>query len=139
MGTLNVLGIVGLHLAQEYLEERGVEAIHRHEMELFSRLQGAVQEIDGVVIHGTTSLENRLPVMSFTIPGRDPSDVGTMLDVDHNIATRTGLQCAPLIHEQMRTSPRGTVRMSIGPANTDEHVDAAIEAVAEIAAHVPAT
>jgi len=138
VGTLNVLGICGLHLAQNYLAERGVEAIYRHEMELFAKLQGAVQQIDGVVIHGTTSLENRLPVMSFTIPGRDPSDVGTMLDVDHNIATRTGLQCAPLIHEQMGTSPRGTVRMSIGPGNTAEQIDAAIAAVADIAAHVPA-
>ena len=56
-----------------------------------------------------------------------------MLDVDHNIATRTGLQCAPLIHEQMGTAPRGTVRMSVGPSNTIDDVEAAIVAMTTIA------
>jgi selenocysteine lyase/cysteine desulfurase len=135
VGTVNVLGIVGLHLAQQYLAERGIDDIYRHEMEMFSRLQAGLAEIDGVTLHGTRSLENRLPVLSFTVAGRDPSDVGTFLDVDHNIATRTGLQCAPLIHDQMGTSPRGTVRMSVGPANTAADIEAAIEAVGAIALH----
>jgi cysteine desulfurase family protein len=133
VGTLNVMGIVGLHLAQAYIAKRGVENIYRHEMELFSRLQAGLLEIEGLSLHGTTSLEQRLPVLSFTVAGFDPSDVGTMLDVDHNIATRTGLQCAPLIHEQMGTAPRGTVRMSVGPSNSREDVEAAIGAMTTIA------
>jgi len=137
VGTVNVLGVVGLHLAQQYLAEKGVDAIYRHEMELFSRLQAGLMEIDRLTLHGSTSLENRLPVLSFTVEGRDPSDVGTLLDVDHNIATRTGLQCAPLIHERMGTAPRGTVRMSIGPATTGADIDAAIEAARDIAVHAP--
>ena len=135
---MNVLGIVGLHLAQGYIAERGIDAIYRHEMELFSRLQAGLMEIDGVTLHGTTSLENRLPVLSFTSKGGTRPTSGTLLDVDHNIATRTGLQCAPLIHEQMGTAPRGTVRMSVGPTNRESDVDAAIEAVRDIAAHAAA-
>jgi selenocysteine lyase/cysteine desulfurase len=73
-------------------------------------------------------------VLSLTVDGLDPADVGIMLDVDHRIATRTGLQCAPLIHEQMGTTPRGTVRMSVGPMNEMSDADAAIEAMKEIAA-----
>ena len=134
VGTGNVLGIFGLHEAQGYLAEKGIENIYRHELGLFTRLQEGISQVEGVTIHGTTSLEHRLPVVSFTIEGRDPSDVGMLLDVDHNIAVRTGLQCAPLIHEQMGTSPRGTVRMSVGPLNVDEHIDRAIEAVGAIAA-----
>jgi cysteine desulfurase family protein len=133
VGTVNVLGIVGLLKAQEYLEEKGIETIYRHEMELFTRLQEGFSGIRGVTLQGTTSLEDRLPVLSLTLEGLDPSDVGTMLDVDHNIAVRTGLQCAPLIHEQMGTAPRGTVRFSVGPMNTLEHVDAAIAAMESIA------
>jgi selenocysteine lyase/cysteine desulfurase len=57
-----------------------------------------------------------------------------MLDVDYSIATRTGLQCAPLIHEQMGTAPRGTVRMSIGPANTEGDIEAAVGAMQELSA-----
>ncbi len=133
VGTVNVLGIVGLLKAQEYIQKRGLEAIYRHEMQLFARLQEGLQGIDGVTLHGTTSLESRLPVLSFTVEGLDPADVGTMLDVDHNVAARTGLQCAPLVHEQMGTAPRGTVRFGVGPMNEQSDVDAAIEAVRQIA------
>ncbi|MHC4220344.1 MAG: aminotransferase class V-fold PLP-dependent enzyme, partial [Planctomycetota bacterium] len=133
VGTANVLGIVGLFLAQEYIANRGLDEIYRHEMELFARLQSGLGDIDGVTLHGTTSLDHRLPVLSFTVAGLDPADVGTLLDVDHGIATRTGLQCAPLIHEHMGTSPRGTVRMSVGPMNVPADIDAAITAVTEVA------
>jgi len=133
-GTGNVLGIAGLHFAQAYIASRGMGNIYRHEMELFARLQGGLAAIEGVALHGTTSLENRLPVLSFTLAGRDPADVGTMLDVDHNIAARTGLQCAPLIHRQMGTGERGTVRLSVGPMNKPSDIEAALAAVSEIAA-----
>jgi len=57
-----------------------------------------------------------------------------MLDVDHDIACRTGLHCAPLVHEQLGTVKiRGSVRFGIGPFNTEEHIAKAIDAVAEIA------
>jgi selenocysteine lyase/cysteine desulfurase len=115
-------------------------SIHRHEMELFARLQEGLQEIRGVRLHGGTQLEERLPVLSFTVDGLDPADIGTFLDVEHEIACRTGLQCAPLIHEQMGTAPRGTVRLSLGPLNTCDHIDAAIDAVTAIVRdHAPRT
>jgi len=137
-GTGNVLGIAGLYFAQQYLAKRGIKEIYRHEMELFARLQDGLEHTEGVTLHGTTSLEHRLPVLSFTIAGRDPGDVGSLLDVDYNIAARTGLQCAPLIHQQMGTGERGTVRLSVGPMNERKDVDAAIAAVTEIAAEVHA-
>ena len=137
-GTGNVLGIAGLYFAQQYIAGRGLDAIYRHEMELFARLQSGLQAIEGVTLHGTTSLEHRLPVLSFTIAGRDPADVGSLLDVDYDIAARTGLQCAPLIHQQMGTGERGTVRLSVGPMNVRRDVDAAVAAVTEIAAEAHA-
>ncbi len=133
-GTGNTLGIAGLKFGQEYIAARGMGAIYRHEMALFARLQEGLAAIAGVTLHGATSLEDRLPVLSFTVAGRDPADVGTLLDVEYNIAARTGLQCAPLVHKQMGTEAHGTVRLSVGPLNTEDHVEAAIRAVAEIAA-----
>jgi selenocysteine lyase/cysteine desulfurase len=57
-----------------------------------------------------------------------------MLDVDHNVATRTGLHCAPLVHTQLGTVQRdGGVRFSIGAFNTAPEVDAAIAGIADIA------
>jgi len=133
-GTGNVLGITGLHFAQAYLAERGIGEIHRHEMALFARLQEGLARIEGVTLLGPTGLDDRLPVLSFTVVGLDPSDVGTMLDVDYNIAVRTGLHCAPLIHQQLGTGERGAVRLSVGPMNRESDIDAALKAVEEIAA-----
>lgn len=133
-GTHNLAGIAGLAAGLDWLEQRGVENIYRHEMELMALLQAGLAEIEGVTIRGTTRLQDRVATMSITVDNYDPSDVGTILDVDYKIQTRTGLQCAPLIHEHMGTTPRGTVRFSVGPFNTREQIERAISAVAETAA-----
>ncbi|MHC4605800.1 MAG: aminotransferase class V-fold PLP-dependent enzyme [Planctomycetota bacterium] len=133
VGTPNTIGILSLFAAQEYIEKRGLESIRRHEMELFGKLQEELAAIEGVTLHGTTGLDDRLPVLNFTVRGQDAADTGTLLDVDHGIATRTGLHCAPLVHETMGTAPRGTVRMSVGPMNAEADIDAAVRAVRAVA------
>lgn len=47
--------------------------------------------------------------------------------------TRVGLHCAPLAHKSLGTFPEGTVRFSIGPFNTEEEIDTAIEAIRKYA------
>ncbi len=133
-GTLNLAGIAGLSAGLDWIEARGLDNIYQHEMELLAELQSGLREIPGLALRGTTKLENRVATMSFTVDGYDPSDVGTLLDVDHDVLTRTGLQCAPLIHEHHGTTPRGTVRMSAGPFTTRDDIVTAVRAVAEVAA-----
>ncbi|MGD2217960.1 MAG: aminotransferase class V-fold PLP-dependent enzyme [Gemmatimonadales bacterium] len=133
-GTLNLAGIAGLSAGLEWIEGKGLESIHRHEIELLGMLQEGLAEIEGVTVWGTKNLERRVATMSVTVGEHDAEDVGTILDVDYGVQTRTGLHCAPLIHEHHGTTPRGTVRFSVGPFNTEAHIAAAIEAVAEIAA-----
>lgn len=137
-GTLNLAGIAGLSAGLDWVLERGPEAIHGREMALLAKLQNGLSQIEGVKFWGTTSLERRVATMSVTVANYDASDVGTILDVEYGILTRTGLHCAPLIHEHHGSAPRGTVRFSVGPFNTEEHVEAAVKAVAEIAADRPA-
>jgi len=134
-GTPNLGGIAGLDAAQGWLRERGIDSIYRHELGLLERLMAGLAEIDGVVLHGHTRLERRVAVCSFSVEGRNPAEVGTFLDVDYGILTRTGLECAPLIHKRMGTFPNGTIRFSIGPFNTEDHIEKAIRAVYEIARH----
>ena len=88
-------------------------------------------------VSGTQRLTDRVATLSLTVDNYDPSDVGTLLDVGYGIQTRTGLHCAPLMHEHMGTTPRGTVRLSAGPFNTDEHIETTIKAIGEIAADRP--
>ena len=88
-----------------------------------------------MTVYCATSVENQNPVLSFNIRGFEAGDVGTMLDVDYDIACRTGLQCAPKVHEGLGTIDiHGTVRLSIGAFNTEKEIDTAIGAVREIAA-----
>lgn len=136
-GTQNLAGIAGLSAGLDWLTEHGIENIRRHEMELMSELQNGLAEIRGVEIWGTKRLDRRVATLSITIANYDPSDVGTILDAQYSIQTRTGLHCAPLIHEHMGTAPRGTIRFSIGPYNTREHIHAAIRAVGELALDRP--
>jgi len=137
-GTLNLAGIAGMNAGLKWIKEKGTENIYSHEMELLELLQNGLKEIKGVKIWGTENLENRVATLSMTLENYDAQDIGTILDAGYNILTRTGLHCAPLIHEHHGTTPRGTVRFSVGPFNTKEHIDAAIIAMKEIASDRPA-
>lgn len=134
-GTPNMVGVASLWAAQDWIgKEGGVVAIHRREMELTRKLVDGFRKIDGVIMYCCDSLENHLSTVTINIKGMEAGDIGIMLDVEHDIATRTGLHCAPLVHEQLDlTKIHGGVRFAIGPFNTEEHIDKAIEAVTEIA------
>ncbi len=133
-GTPNMVGIASLWEAQNWIAEQGgVEAIHGREMKLATKLVEGLRAVEGVTVYCCNSLENHLSTITMNVEGFEAGDVGIMLDVDFNIATRTGLHCAPLVHEQIGTMKiHGGVRFAIGPFNTEAHIDTAIEAVEEI-------
>lgn len=133
-GTPNMLGVASLWAGQDWLDEQGLQNIHAREMALTRELVGGLRSIDGVQFYRCDNLENHLSTFMINITGLDAGDVGTILDVDHDIAIRTGLHCAPLVHTQLDTvGCHGGVRFSIGAFNTSEHVDRAIRAVDAIA------
>ncbi len=134
-GTPNVIGIAGLHAGVQWLEQQGLHTIERHEMALMQRLVDGLREIPGVTMYCQDDLANHIAVMIFNVNGLEAGDTGTILDVDHNIACRTGLHCAPVVHEQIGTDKlHGAVRFGIGPFNTEAHIEAAIAGVKAIAA-----
>jgi cysteine desulfurase family protein len=136
-GTPNMVGIAALWAGQEWIDQAGLDKIHCHEIRLARKLVAGLREIEGLKIYCCDSLDNHLSTISINIDGMDAGNVGTWLDVDYNVATRTGLHCAPLVHKQIGTLDiRGAVRFSIGPFNTDEHIDHAVNAIAEIASWV---
>jgi cysteine desulfurase family protein len=137
-GTQNLAGIAGLSAGLKWVQEKGIDEICRHEMDLLGLLFEGLSDIPGLKMWGPKGMTGRVATLSVTVANYDAQDVGTILDVDYNIQTRTGLHCAPLIHEHHGTTPRGTVRFSVGPFNTKEHIETAIRAVSEIAADRPA-
>jgi cysteine desulfurase family protein len=137
-GTPNAMGIAGLRRGLAYIEEQGgCAAMWAREMELTRWLSQAIAETVGVTTYcAHESTDNRTPVVSFNIDGMDPAEAGARLDVDFDIACRTGLHCAPLVHASLGTAPAGSVRFSIGPFTTRADVEAGVEAVRALAADV---
>ena len=133
-GTPNLPGIAGLNAGVKWLNQQGVSKIHRQEFALLKMLKDGLKNIEGVVLYCQDDLDDHIGVLASNIEGLEAQDTGTMLDVDYNIACRTGLHCAPLVHEQLGTDKiHGTVRFGIGPFNTEEDIAVAIGAVQEIA------
>lgn len=133
-GTPNLPGIAGLNAGLKWLEQQGIERIHREEMRLTTIMRDGLRELEGVTLYCQDDLKDHIGVLAFNIEGLEAADTGTMLDVDYDIACRTGLHCAPLIHEQLGTDRiHGAVRFGLGPFNTEADVRRAITAVGEIA------
>jgi cysteine desulfurase family protein len=134
-GTLNTLGVAGLHAGLKWILEKGMHNIHEQEMRLTAMLRDGLKDVDGVKPYCQDSLDNHISIFLFNIEGLEALNTGTILDVDYNIASRTGLHCAPLVHQQLGTDTiHGAVRFGIGPFNTDDHIAAAVQAVKDIAA-----
>lgn len=134
-GTVNLMGVAGLLAAQRWIADRGgVEAIYEHEMRHARRLHDGLAEIEGVTLYCADLSQDHLPVFVFNIDGLPADQAGTFLDVEHDVITRTGLHCAPQVHEGIGTfDDHGTVRFSPGVFTTDEEIERAIDAVADVA------
>lgn len=131
-GSMNGPGIAGLLAGVEWLMERGVDAVHRHESALKNRLWDALKPIPGVIIH-STRLDDTAPIVTVTIDGMDPADAALRLDREFGVLVRAGLHCAPESHAILGTARTGAIRFSVGWATTEAEVDRAAAAVARIA------
>jgi cysteine desulfurase/selenocysteine lyase len=120
-GTPNISGVIGLASALDYVSSIGLQNIAAQEQDLLHYTTARLNEIDGLRIIGTAS--EKASVISFTLEGVHPHDIGTILDQE-GIAVRTGHHCAqPLM---MRFNVPATGRASFGLYNTREEADALI-------------
>ncbi len=131
-GTLNSHGIAGLSAAVDYILETGVERIAAHERMLMRRFHAKVREVDGVTVYGDFSAD-RAPIVALNIRDYASSAVADELALAYGVATRSGIHCAPRLHAALGTAEQGAVRFSFGWFNTEEDIDAAAAAVAELA------
>ena len=118
-GTPNISGAVGLAAAMDYVESLGQEAIAAHEQRLLSLASAAVGRIPGVEIIGTAT--HKASVLSFTMEGCHPHDLGTILDAE-GVAIRTGHHCAMPVMTFFDIP--ATARASFGCYNTEGDVEA---------------
>lgn len=134
-GNLNVPGILGLAAGVEFLQNRGIEEIEREGQRLTERLLAGFRDIAGLRVLGPESAQERVALVSIVLASYDPQELALGLDAAFRVQVRSGLHCAPAMHESLGTGESGgTVRFSLGPFTTEAEIDTAIEAVAEIAA-----
>jgi cysteine desulfurase family protein len=135
-GTPNVLGIAGLIAGLDFVEERGLDVIHRHEVDLCDQLRMALTELPGFEVFGHSNSACRVGTVSFRCQAVPAADLGAILDQSFDIAVRPGLHCSPYIHRSLGSYPEGLVRVSTGPFNTPAEIQTLIEALREITAGV---
>ncbi len=132
-GTANLPGYYGWEAALQFIEERGVDALRAHEMSLCARFLDGLAELPQVRLYGTRDTARRVGVLSLDFLRRDNAEAAYALETRFGILTRCGLHCAPAAHKVLGTFPRGTVRFSLGWANTEADIDAALAAIRELA------
>jgi cysteine desulfurase/selenocysteine lyase len=129
-GTPNMSGAVGLAAAMDFLESIGIEHAAAHEHALLNAATAALMRIPGVHIHGTA--DDKAAVLSFTLKGVHPHDLGTILDHE-GVAIRAGHHCAMPLMDLLGLP--ATARASFALYNTMaevEQLDAAVRKAVEV-------
>ncbi len=123
-GTPNISGAVGLAAAMDYVEGLGLEAIAAHEQRLLEHATRELERIPGIEIIGTAP--HKAAVLSFTMEGVHPHDLGTILDAE-GVAVRTGHHCAMPVMTFFDIP--ATARASFGCYNTEADVASLVAAL----------
>jgi cysteine desulfurase/selenocysteine lyase len=123
-GTPHISGAVGLAAAIRYLQNIGMERIAAYEQELLSYATARLACLPGLRIIGTSP--HKASVVSFTLEGIHPHDIGTVLDTE-GIAIRTGHHCAMPVMDFFKVP--ATARASMSFYNTFEEVDRLVAAL----------
>mgnify|MGYP003278184848 FL=1 len=129
-GTLNGHGIAGLRAALGYLKEQGPDSLRRRERAAMDAFLEQVREIPGVKLYGDFDQPERAAIVALNLGDEDSGEVSDFLAQEHEIYTRGGGHCAPLMHRALGTERQGAVRFSFSPFNTVEEARQAAAALA---------
>lgn len=119
MGTQNILGIAGLNASLKWILNIGIENLYKKEIENRNRLIKLLNNFDFVKPVGVCDFSKYVGIVSVLIEGIS-SDTAENIFSEQGIALRGGLQCSPLAHKFLGTSPAGTVRFSTSYFTSEE-------------------
>ncbi len=131
-GTINTIGIAGLGAGIHWLQERGIETLREKEKKLTQALGEGLSVIKGVRVYGNHNPEKSVAIVSFTVAGKQVSDIGFKLDEEYGILARVGLHCAPSAHKTIGSFPEGTVRLAPGVFTTFEDIKQTLKAIEKV-------
>jgi cysteine desulfurase/selenocysteine lyase len=128
-GTRNIEGVIGLGAAIDFVQYVGMKNIETYEKELTKYALQELQLIEGVMLFGPKTIEDRIGVFSFTVGKVHPHDVSEILNRS-GIAVRSGHHCAHILMQRLGVA--GTTRVSLSLYNTKEDIDALVGVIKEV-------
>ncbi len=129
-GTQNTIGIASLEAGVSFILSEGIEKMAEKKEALYNKAIKGLASIPEVILYGNRKYST--PIICFNIKKLKPVEVGYTLGKNFDIAVRSGLLCAPLIHEKLGTSPYGAVRASFSYFTEEEEIDLLVKAVSEM-------
>ena len=131
MGTMNISGIAGLNAALKWIDEISISNLREKETRNRLRLLEILDNYWFIKVIGNYPQNSYVGIVSCVIDGISSDSAGQIFD-KAGIAVRTGLQCAPLAHEFMKTYPAGTIRFSVSYFTTEQDFQELIQALDHI-------
>lgn len=120
-GSLNSVAVAGLHASLQWLKENDVA---KHEAEITKYAIEKLSKLRKVHLYLPENKEKILGIISLSIAGYSPSDVGSILSDEFDICVRTGYHCSPFVHPFIGSlSIMGTVRIGMGAFTTESEID----------------
>ena len=131
MGTMNLIGVAGLHAALKWINDISISSLREKESQNRQRLLEILDDYWFIKVVGNFPKNEYVGIVSCLIDGISSDSAGKIFD-KVGIAVRTGLQCAPLAHECAGTYPAGTIRFSVSYFTTEQDFQELISALDHI-------
>lgn len=131
MGTMNLIGVAGLHAALKWINDISISSLREKEAQNRQRLLEILDDYWFIKVVGNFPKNEYVGIVSCLIDGISSDSAGKIFD-KVGIAVRTGLQCAPLAHEFAGTYPAGTIRFSVSYFTTEQDFQELISALDHI-------
>ena len=131
MGTMNLIGVAGLHAALKWINDISISSLREKESQNRQRLLEILDDYWFIKVVGNFPKNEYVGIVSCLIDGISSDSAGKIFD-KVGIAVRTGLQCAPLAHEFAGTYPAGTIRFSVSYFTTEQDFQELISALDHI-------
>jgi cysteine desulfurase/selenocysteine lyase len=129
-GTSQIAEAIGLGAAVDWIQGLGIDAIRAHESSLVAEtLERLGSEVPGLALHGPPSASERGALVSFTLEGAHPHDIGEILG-RRGVCVRAGHHCAQPLMRRLGTS--ATTRASFAVHNSTGDIDRLLSGLAEV-------
>lgn len=126
-GTPNIADTVAMKAAIEFINNIGKANMRAHEEDLLRYATEQLMAIPGIDIKG--NVQNKVSVVSFTVAGVHPQDIGILLD-NYGVAVRTGSHCTMPLMDCLGIT--GTTRASFACYNTREEIDIMVKSLDKV-------